>query len=73
MQESQETHTSKYLDEIVAAVSVAPGRKFASRLPHSVLFQPPREQLQLCEEKAKSCSSRREVGSLPSPPLCSGR
>ncbi|XP_014399098.1 PREDICTED: tetratricopeptide repeat protein 23, partial [Myotis brandtii] len=60
MQESQETHISKYLDEIVAAVSVTPRKKFASRLPHSVLFQPPREQLQLCEEKAKSYSSRHE-------------
>ncbi|XP_059534121.1 tetratricopeptide repeat protein 23 isoform X3 [Myotis daubentonii] len=60
MQESQETHISKYLDEIVAAVSVTPRKKFASRLPHSVLFQPPREQLQLCEEKAKFYSSRRE-------------
>ncbi|XP_070256707.1 tetratricopeptide repeat protein 23 isoform X2 [Myotis yumanensis] len=60
MQESQETHISKYLDEIVAAVSVPPGKKFTSRLPHSVLFQPPREQLQLCEQKAKSYSSRHE-------------
>ncbi|XP_036211581.1 tetratricopeptide repeat protein 23 isoform X3 [Myotis myotis] len=60
MQESQETHISKYLDEIVAAVSVTPRKKFASRLPHSVLFQPPREQLQLCEEKAKFYSSRHE-------------
>ncbi|XP_015424612.1 PREDICTED: tetratricopeptide repeat protein 23 [Myotis davidii] len=60
MQESQETHISKYLDEIVAAVSITPGKKFASRLPHSVLFQPPREQLQLCEDKAKFYSSRHE-------------
>ncbi|XP_036267675.1 tetratricopeptide repeat protein 23 isoform X3 [Pipistrellus kuhlii] len=60
MEESQETHISKYLDEIVAAVSITPRRKLANRLPQTVLFQPPQEKLQLSEEKAKFYSSRHE-------------
>ncbi|CAK6442469.1 unnamed protein product [Pipistrellus nathusii] len=60
MEESQETHISKYLDEIVAAVSITPRRKLAYKLPQTVLFQPPQEKLQLSEEKAKFYSSRHE-------------
>ncbi|XP_033616963.1 tetratricopeptide repeat protein 23 isoform X4 [Fukomys damarensis] len=54
MQESQETHISNHLDEVVAAVSINPRKKIQSKLPQTVLFQPPREKLHLCEEKAKS-------------------
>ncbi|XP_007958140.1 tetratricopeptide repeat protein 23 [Orycteropus afer afer] len=56
MQESQETHISSHLDEVVAAVSIPP-RRIQNKLPQTALFQPPREKLQLCEEKAKSYSS----------------
>ncbi|XP_048964385.1 tetratricopeptide repeat protein 23 isoform X5 [Canis lupus dingo] len=57
MQESKETHISNHLDEIVAAVSVTPRKKIQNKLPQTALFQPPREKLHLCEEKAKSYSS----------------
>ncbi|XP_021120422.1 tetratricopeptide repeat protein 23 isoform X4 [Heterocephalus glaber] len=57
MQESQETHISNHLDEVVAAVSINPRKKIQNKLPQTVLFQPPREKLHLCEEKAKSCFS----------------
>ncbi|XP_054417874.1 tetratricopeptide repeat protein 23 isoform X1 [Pteronotus mesoamericanus] len=60
MQESQETHLSNHLDEVVAAVSVTPRKKTPNKLPQTALFQPPREKLHLCEKKAKSYSSRRE-------------
>ncbi|XP_036734611.2 tetratricopeptide repeat protein 23 isoform X1 [Manis pentadactyla] len=60
MQESQEIHISNHLDEIVAAVSITPREKIRSKLPPTALFQPPREKLLLCEEKAKSCSSSHE-------------
>lgn len=60
MQEAQETHISNHLDEVVAAVSIAPGKKIPSKLPQTLLFQPPREKLHLCEEKAKSHASRHE-------------
>ncbi|XP_053514869.1 tetratricopeptide repeat protein 23 isoform X3 [Artibeus jamaicensis] len=60
MQEAQETHVSNHLDEVVAAVSIGPGKKVPSKLPQTLLFQPPREKLHLCEEKAKSYSSRHE-------------
>ncbi|XP_060035309.1 tetratricopeptide repeat protein 23 [Erinaceus europaeus] len=60
MQESQETHMCNHLDEIVAAVSVAPRKKSQNKLPKTALFQPPREKLHLCEEKAKSYSSNQE-------------
>ncbi|XP_063106020.1 tetratricopeptide repeat protein 23 isoform X2 [Cavia porcellus] len=53
MQESQETHISNHLDEVVAAVSINP-RKTPNPLPQTLLFQPPREKLHLCEEKAKA-------------------
>lgn len=71
MQEAQETHISNHLDEVVAAVSLTPGKKIPSKLPQTLLFQPPREKLHLCEEKAKSYSSRHEVRRLPFPsPIC---
>ncbi|XP_023565772.1 tetratricopeptide repeat protein 23 isoform X5 [Octodon degus] len=54
MQESEEIHISSHLDEVVAAVSISPRKKVQSQLPQTVLFQPPREKLHLCEEKAKS-------------------
>ncbi|KAM5291497.1 tetratricopeptide repeat protein 23 isoform 2-T2 [Glossophaga mutica] len=57
MQEAQEIHISNHLDEVVAAVSVVPGKKTPSKLPQTLLFQPPREKLHLCEEKARSYSS----------------
>ncbi|EPY83467.1 tetratricopeptide repeat protein 23 [Camelus ferus] len=60
MQESQETHIPNHLDEIVAAVSVTPGKKIQNKLPQTALFQPPREKLHLCEEKARSYSSSHE-------------
>ncbi|XP_070352352.1 tetratricopeptide repeat protein 23 isoform X3 [Equus asinus] len=60
MDESQETHISNHLDEIVAAVSITPRKKIQSKLPQTALFQPPREKLHLCEEKAKSYSSSQE-------------
>lgn len=60
MQESEETHLSNHLDEIVAAVSITPRNKSQSNLTQTVLFQPPREKLRLCEEKARACSSSQE-------------
>ncbi|XP_004483950.1 tetratricopeptide repeat protein 23 isoform X2 [Dasypus novemcinctus] len=60
MQESQETQISSHLDEIVAAVSITPRKKIRNKLPQTTLFQPPREKLHLCEEKAKNYSSRHE-------------
>ncbi|XP_066885637.1 tetratricopeptide repeat protein 23 isoform X2 [Kogia breviceps] len=60
MQESQETHISNHLDENVAAVSITPSKKLQNKLPQTALFQPPREKLHLCEEKAKSYSSSHE-------------
>lgn len=57
MHESQESHLSSHLDEIVGAVSLAPGKKTPNKLLQMALFQPPREKLQLCEEKAESFSS----------------
>uniref|UniRef100_H0XLF2 Tetratricopeptide repeat domain 23 n=1 Tax=Otolemur garnettii TaxID=30611 RepID=H0XLF2_OTOGA len=57
MQESQETHISNHLDEIVAAVSITPRQKIHNKLPQTALFQLPREKLHLCEEKAKSYTS----------------
>ncbi|XP_042844085.1 tetratricopeptide repeat protein 23 isoform X2 [Panthera tigris] len=60
MQESKETHISNHLDEIVAAVSITPRKKIQNKLPQTALFQPPREKLHFCEEKAKSYSSSHE-------------
>ncbi|KAK2491984.1 hypothetical protein MC885_011367, partial [Smutsia gigantea] len=60
MQESQEIHISNHLDETVAAVSITPGEKILNKLPQTALFQPPREKLHLCEEKAKSYFSSHE-------------
>nr|XP_035938189.1 tetratricopeptide repeat protein 23 isoform X1 [Halichoerus grypus] len=60
MQESKETPISSHLDEIVAAVSITPRKKIQNKLPQTALFQPPREKLHLCEEKAKSYSSNHE-------------
>ncbi|XP_061250250.1 tetratricopeptide repeat protein 23 isoform X3 [Bos javanicus] len=60
MQESQETHISNHLDEIVAAVSITPRRKLQNQLLQRALFQPPREKLRLSEEKAKSYASSHE-------------
>lgn len=65
MQESKETLISNHLDEIVAAVSITPGKKIQNKLPQTALFQPPREKLHHCEEKAKSYSSCHEVRTLP--------
>lgn len=67
MQESQETHISNHLDEVVAAVSINP-RKTPNPLPQTLLFQPPREKLHLCEEKAKAHFSSHQVRSLSIPP-----
>lgn len=64
MQESQETHISNHLDEVVAAVSITNSKKFQNKLPQTALFQPPREKLHLCEEKAKSYSNSHEVRRL---------
>ncbi|XP_062946450.1 tetratricopeptide repeat protein 23 [Cynocephalus volans] len=60
MQESQETHISNHLDEIVAAVSITRKKKIQNKLPETALFQLPQEKLLLCEEKAKSYSSSHE-------------
>ncbi|XP_037365953.1 tetratricopeptide repeat protein 23 isoform X2 [Talpa occidentalis] len=57
MHESQETHISNHLDEVVAAVSITPGKKISNKLPLTALFQPPGEKLHLCEEKVKALSS----------------
>ncbi|XP_017167734.1 tetratricopeptide repeat protein 23 isoform X3 [Mus musculus] len=63
MQESQDTHMSSHLDEVVAAVSVTSKNRIPNKLLQTALFQPPREKLHLCEERAKSYSSSREVRS----------
>ncbi|KAM9711105.1 tetratricopeptide repeat protein 23 isoform 4-T11 [Dama dama] len=60
MQESQETHISNHLDEIVAAVSITPRKKLQNQLLQRALFQPPREKLRLSEDKAKSYASSHE-------------
>ncbi|XP_006541172.1 tetratricopeptide repeat protein 23 isoform X5 [Mus musculus] len=60
MQESQDTHMSSHLDEVVAAVSVTSKNRIPNKLLQTALFQPPREKLHLCEERAKSYSSSRE-------------
>ncbi|KAM7048679.1 tetratricopeptide repeat protein 23 isoform 1-T3 [Molossus nigricans] len=60
MQDSQEAHVSNHLEEVVAAVSITPGKNIEVQLPQTVLFQPPREKLHLCKEKAKSHASRHE-------------
>ncbi|GAB1292203.1 Tetratricopeptide repeat protein 23 [Apodemus speciosus] len=60
MQESQETHMSSHLDEVIAAVSVTSKHRIPNKLLQTALFQPPREKLHLCEERAKSYSSGRE-------------
>lgn len=64
MQESQETQMSSHLDGIVGAVSVRSRKKISKQLTQTSLFQPAREKLHLCEEKAKSYSSRHEVRGL---------
>ncbi|XP_038968689.1 tetratricopeptide repeat protein 23 isoform X5 [Rattus norvegicus] len=61
MQESQETHMSSHLDEVIAAVSVTSKNRLSNKLLQTALFQPPREKLHLCEERAKSYSSIREA------------
>lgn len=63
MQESQEVPVSNHLDEVIAAVSDT-AKRVPNKLLQTALFQPPREKLHLCEEKAKSCLSNREVRSL---------
>ncbi|XP_017655028.1 tetratricopeptide repeat protein 23 isoform X4 [Nannospalax galili] len=60
MQESQETHISNHLDEVVPAVSITARKKVPNEQLQTVLFQPPREKLHLCEERAKSYSSSQE-------------
>nr|KAF6412111.1 tetratricopeptide repeat domain 23 [Rousettus aegyptiacus] len=60
MQESQETQMSSHLDGIVGAVSVRSRKKISKQLTQTSLFQPAREKLHLCEENAKSYSSRHE-------------
>lgn len=69
MQESQETHISNHLDEIVAAVSITPRKKLQHQLLQRALFQPPREKLRLSEEKAKSYASSHEVRDLSFMPV----
>ncbi|XP_021490338.1 tetratricopeptide repeat protein 23 isoform X3 [Meriones unguiculatus] len=60
MQESQEIQMSNHLDEVIAAVSVTSKKKIPNKLLQTALFQPPREKLRLCEERAKSYSSSHE-------------
>lgn len=64
MQESQEVPMSSHLDEVVAAVSVTSKKRTPNKLPQTALFQPPREKLHLCEERAKSYSNSHEVRNL---------
>lgn len=64
MQESQEVPMSNHLDEVIAAVSDTAKKRIPNKLFQTALFQPPREKLHLCEEKAKSYLSNREVRSL---------
>lgn len=51
---------SSHLDEVVAAVSVTSKKRTPNKLPQTALFQPPREKLHLCEERAKSYSNSHE-------------
>lgn len=51
---------SSHLDEVIAAVSVTSKNRISNKLLQTALFQPPREKLHLCEERAKSYSSSRE-------------
>lgn len=51
---------SSHLDEVIAAVSVTSKNRLSNKLLQTALFQPPREKLHLCEERAKSYSSIRE-------------
>ncbi|CAO2614259.1 Tetratricopeptide repeat protein 23 [Lemmus lemmus] len=60
MQESQEIPMSNHLDEVIAAVSDTAKKRIPNKLLQTALFQPPREKLHLCEEKAKSYLSNRE-------------
>ncbi|XP_073917961.1 tetratricopeptide repeat protein 23 isoform X2 [Castor canadensis] len=60
MQDSQETHMSNHLDEVVAAVSITSRKKVPNKLPQTALFQPPREKLHLCEERVKSYSNNHQ-------------
>ncbi|XP_036025501.1 tetratricopeptide repeat protein 23 isoform X2 [Onychomys torridus] len=60
MQESQEVPMSSHLDEVVAAVSVTSKKRISNKLPQTALFQPPREKLHLCEERAKSYTNSHE-------------
>lgn len=64
MQESQEVLMPNHLDEVIAAVSVTSKKRIPNKLLQTALFQPPREKLHLCEERAKSYSSSCEVRSL---------
>ncbi|XP_027293628.1 tetratricopeptide repeat protein 23 isoform X3 [Cricetulus griseus] len=57
MQESQEVLMPNHLDEVIAAVSVTSKKRIPNKLLQTALFQPPREKLHLCEERAKSYSS----------------
>ncbi|OBS70645.1 hypothetical protein A6R68_00813 [Neotoma lepida] len=61
MQESQEVHMPSHLDEVIAAVSVTSKKRIPNKLLQTALFQPPREKLRLCEERAKSYSSSHEL------------
>ncbi|XP_057612585.1 tetratricopeptide repeat protein 23 isoform X1 [Chionomys nivalis] len=60
MQESQEVPMSNHLDEVIAAVSDTAEKRIPNKLLQTALFQPPREKLHLCEEKAKSHLSNHE-------------
>ncbi|XP_026640233.1 tetratricopeptide repeat protein 23 [Microtus ochrogaster] len=60
MQESQEVPMSNHLDEVIAAVSDTAKKRIPNKLLQTALFQPPREKLHLCEEKAKSHLSNGE-------------
>ncbi|XP_012978929.1 tetratricopeptide repeat protein 23 isoform X2 [Mesocricetus auratus] len=57
MQESQEVLMPSHLDEVIAAVSVTSKKRIPNKLLQTALFQPPREKLHLCQERAKSCLS----------------
>ncbi|CAH7336252.1 Ttc23 [Phodopus roborovskii] len=57
MQESQEVLMPNHLDEVIAAVSVTSKKRIPNKLLQTALFQPPREKLHLCKERAKSYSS----------------
>ncbi|KAH0501337.1 Tetratricopeptide repeat protein 23 [Microtus ochrogaster] len=51
---------SNHLDEVIAAVSDTAKKRIPNKLLQTALFQPPREKLHLCEEKAKSHLSNGE-------------